>query len=102
MTHIWPLRETITPLSIFSHEFLKILDDPAATEWVRLSENEQQYWIEAVPRVQQVYRRWEHDGCSASSFPDLESDTAGSFCSGGECASAWRAVPEVRDLEVGK
>lgn len=117
MTQVWPMCETITPLSVFSHEFLEMFASPgqAAAEWDRLSEAEQSYWCAAAPRVQQAYRLCEHAGGhgAGASSADRASDTLGaspSAAAGGdagaeEAAAAqreWRAAPEVREPRAGE
>lgn len=95
LTRIWPSIETITPMSLFSREFANLLSSPdqAAVEWRRLSESEQRYWVEAVPKVQAMYRQCENRGSAAAASVEPAVDTAAEREGGRDL---WRAVPSVR------
>merc|ERR1719386_557007 len=103
MTKIWPACEVITPLSVFSSEFADLFSSAgqAATEWARLTEEEQRYWVEAVPSIRKVYRHSEHAGCGggAGSCQEHANDTAMALSDSG--ATPWRAAPEVREFQTG-
>lgn len=100
MMQIWPLCETITPLSVFSQEFADLLPShgQVVAEWARLTPAEQGHWIKAVPIIQQVYRQCEHDCCLGGIAPECirAADTASTV---GDSSSSvvWRATPEVRE-----
>lgn len=104
MSQLWPSCEMITPLSVFSSEFAELLSTAgqAAAEWARLPEQEQHYWVEAVPSIRKVYRHYEHGGSSgvAGSCQEQADDTATALSEHG--ATSWRASPEVRELQTGE
>mmetsp|Transcript_127937 Transcript_127937/g.221787 ORF Transcript_127937/g.221787 Transcript_127937/m.221787 type:complete len:501 (+) Transcript_127937:92-1594(+) len=104
MSLLWPACEMITPLSVFSSEFADLFSNAgqAAAEWSRLSEEEQRYWVEAVPSIRKVYRRCEHSGAGggAGSGQEQANDTAPALCESG--TTPWRAAPEVRELQTGE
>eukprot|EP00747_Dinoflagellata_sp_TGD_P042997 gnl/TRDRNA2_/TRDRNA2_142430_c0_seq2.p1 gnl/TRDRNA2_/TRDRNA2_142430_c0~~gnl/TRDRNA2_/TRDRNA2_142430_c0_seq2.p1 ORF type:complete len:496 (-),score=107.06 gnl/TRDRNA2_/TRDRNA2_142430_c0_seq2:146-1633(-) len=102
LTQLWPASDMITPLSMFSREFADLLRTPgqAAAEWERLSEREQRYWVDTVPRIRQMYRHCEHVGRGVGSLQEPASDTAVVALT--DEGIPWRAVPEVRELQTGE
>lgn len=104
MVQFWTMCETITPLSVFSNEFVDFFADVGQTagEWSRLSDTEQEYWNGAVPLIQKAYRHWEHTARGAIPSSLEQPGDASDMASGSAAAQVCRAVPEVRELEKGE